>query len=195
MVLHASALADWPMTSDDLARFLGDAWSVLERGVADRRSPARHPTLATVSPDGLPQARTVVMRAVQRDCATVEVHSDARADKVGALQANPNAAVHIWHPRQKLQVRLACRVSISLGPEVEDRWQRVPEASRVAYGATPAPGTPIQHPQAYEVHPELDTFAVLSCQIDEIDLLHLGAFHRRARFNRSDNWAGEWRVP
>ena len=38
------------------------AWQRLTRGVHDRHAPAWPPTLATESPDRLPQARTVLLR-------------------------------------------------------------------------------------------------------------------------------------
>ena len=85
--------------SSDLKAIYDEAWGMLERGVADRRSPARHPTIATVSPDGQPQARTVVLRAASRAAQTVEFYSDTRAAKLAALGKTPLAVVHVWHPR------------------------------------------------------------------------------------------------
>ena len=52
--------------ADDLGNFLGLAWRHLTRGVADARAPARTPVLATVSSEGLPEARMVVLRAASR---------------------------------------------------------------------------------------------------------------------------------
>jgi hypothetical protein len=48
------------------------AWHRLVRGVHDRHAPARHPTLATVTPDGWPQARTVVLRAADHAQHTLD---------------------------------------------------------------------------------------------------------------------------
>ena len=48
--------------SEQLDTLHTHAWHRLIRGVHDRHAPARHPTLATVSPDGMPQARTAVLR-------------------------------------------------------------------------------------------------------------------------------------
>ena len=46
----------------DLQELQAQVWTRLVRGVRDRRAPSRHPTLATVSPEGKPEARTVVLR-------------------------------------------------------------------------------------------------------------------------------------
>jgi len=48
------------MTLDEIR---ADAFRLIARGVADRRSPFRTPTLATVGVDGRPRLRTVVLRA------------------------------------------------------------------------------------------------------------------------------------
>jgi pyridoxamine 5'-phosphate oxidase len=82
-------------------------WQRLARGVVDRHAPARHPTFATVSPDGWPEARTVVMRAADPAGATLDIHTDLQSAKVASLRANPRAALHIWEASAHLQIRLA----------------------------------------------------------------------------------------
>lgn len=181
--------------SSDLKAIYDEAWGMLERGVADRRSPARHPTLATVSPDGQPQARTVVLRAASRAAQTVEFYSDTRAAKLAALGKTPLAVVHVWHPRHKLQIRLLTEVNVASGEAVRDKWERVPDMSRAAYGSVPSPGSVIETATLYQHAPVLDQFAVLTCTVGEIDLLHLGDHHRRAVFKRSDGWVGQWVAP
>ncbi|MBY5932616.1 pyridoxamine 5'-phosphate oxidase family protein [Tateyamaria omphalii] len=180
---------------NDLAAFLNDAWQLLRRGVADSRSPARYPTFATVSPAGVPEARTVALRRASQEEAVVEAHTDIVTPKVTALRASPIAALHIWIPKSNLQIRLTTRVEILSGEGVEDAWAKVPPSSRVSYGTVPDPGTPIEHVHAYDKPPERDRFAVLRCMIDHIDLVHLGDRHRRAEYARHDNWVGNWRAP
>ena len=46
----------------DLQAFLAEGWQHLRRGAADGRSPARYPSFATVSPEGVPEVRTVALR-------------------------------------------------------------------------------------------------------------------------------------
>ncbi|MEO0389373.1 MAG: pyridoxamine 5'-phosphate oxidase family protein [Pseudomonadota bacterium] len=179
----------------DLATFLAEAWQHLGRGVADSRSPARYPTLATVSPNGLPEARTVALRRASASESCVEVHTDLATPKVAALRATPKAALHIWLPRADLQIRLTADVSVLSGPDVQAAWDKVPPASRVSYGTAPDPGTPIADVYAYTKPPNRDRFAVLHCSLEHIDLVHLGARHRRAAFQRSDGWAGQWLAP
>ncbi|APX11435.1 pyridoxamine 5'-phosphate oxidase [Tateyamaria omphalii] len=179
----------------DLAAFLEEAWQLLRRGVADSRSPARYPTFATVSPAGVPEARTVALRRAAQTEAVVEVHTDINTPKIAAVRASPVAAFHVWLPKSNLQIRLTTTVAILTGDAVEEAWTRVPPASRVSYGTVPDPGTPIEDVYAYEKPPERARFAVLRCTIDHIDLVHLGERHRRAEYVRSDGWAGTWCAP
>lgn len=179
----------------DLVAFLDLGWQRLTRGVADRRAAARHPVFATVSPDGAPEARTVVLRGANRHDGTVEVHTDGGSDKVTSLRSNSRAQLMVWDDRAKLQIRLSTRVTILQGGDVADRWQNVPDGSRMAYGASPPPGTPIPNAHAYTKLASLDWFTVLTCRIESIELMQLIDPHRRAVFMANDDWIGEWRVP
>lgn len=179
----------------DLRAFLDHAWQRLSRGVADRRSDARNVAFATVSSEGMPEVRTVVLRAARQSRAVVEVHTDVASAKIAALEAGSDAQLMIWDARAKLQLRLSARVEILGGEAVADIWAKVPEASRVSYGKTPALASPIEHPHAYEVLSDRDAFRVLRCHLQRIDLVELGEIHRRAIFHANMDWRGEWVVP
>ena len=169
-------------------------WQRLSRGVADAKSPSRQPTLATVR-DGWPEARTVVLRRAEREAATLEVYTDLTSDKVESLRATPRAALHIWEDKQRLQIRLQAQVEILSGDVVRDRWAKIGEGGRQSYGKIPTPGTALTDALDYEVTASFDAFAVLSCRIEAIDLVHLGDDHRRASYARADGWRGQWRSP
>ena len=180
---------------NNLQAFLDEAWQHLKRGTADSRSPARYPTFATVSPEGKPQARTVALRSASRVASVLEVHTDIATAKVTALESTPVAAFHIWLPRINLQIRLSTSVAILTGDRIDGQWAKVPPASRVSYGTLPTPGYPIVDVYAYQKPADRDRFAVLSCTLKEIDLVHLGERHRRAVFVAEDDWAGQWLAP
>jgi pyridoxamine 5'-phosphate oxidase len=165
------------------------------RGVADRRSSARHPTLTTVSRDGRPKARTVVLRATDVAAHTLDIHTDLRSAKIDDLIATPFAALHIWDASAHLQVRLEANVTILTGSEVGDIWSRLPEHNQATYGITPAPGQHIEDALGYKKTPAAQYFAVLRLAVETIEVLHLGPDHRRARFTHSDEWVGTWLVP
>ena len=179
----------------DLTTLYAQVWARLVRGVADRHAPARHPTLATVSPDGDPQVRTIVLRAANAPGATLQFHTDLRSAKVTALRRNPQAAVHIWDASAHLQTRITGDVRILVGDDVAAIWAKVPDASQQSYGTQPAPGLPINEALAYDKRATATNFAVLHFAVQVFDVLHLGPKHRRARFERTDGWAGQWLAP
>ncbi|MBM7069455.1 pyridoxamine 5'-phosphate oxidase family protein [Actibacterium sp. 188UL27-1] len=183
----------WP---NALETTLDEVWRRLIRGVADRRAPARHPTLATTNITGGAEARTVVLRRADRETATVDFHTDAQSTKVSELKANPSASLHIWEPKPRLQIRLRVHAHLLTGTVAEEAWGRVPDGSRSGYGATPPPGSAIDARDAFVTAPGPERFMVVRCEIRNIDTLWLGdTDHRRVLFERSDNWAGSWRVP
>ena len=155
-----------------------EAWRRLVRGVHDRRAPARHPTLATVSPKGQPQLRTVVLRAVDTESATVRIYTDLHSSKVSDLRGTPTAALHIWDNAARLQLRLHADVCILTGAEVATLWAQLPDAGRRTYGSYPPPGQPISESLAYKKAPTQSAFAVLHLIVMEMDILHLGTEHR-----------------
>lgn len=183
---------DWAQSLDTL---YDQVWRRLLRGVHDRHAPARHPTLSTVSPEGHPQARTVVLRAAEKRGGTLRVYTDVNSHKVAELRATPFGALHIWDSGAHLQIRLAASATILTGAEIAELWRTMPDHARMAYGSRPQPGTALSDALSYTKTPDPDAFAVLHLVIDSMDVVHLGPQHRRAGFRRSDQWNGEWLVP
>jgi hypothetical protein len=179
----------------ELGTLYDHAWHRLIRGVHDRHSPARHPTLATVSSEGLPQARTVVLRKADRTNGRLEIHTNLFSPKVAELKATPVAALHVWDSGSRLQIRVQADAVIALGDDVAETWSRVPERSRTAYSRSSVPGSLIPEATAYEPTPDAAAFAVVHLDIRLMDLLHLGPQHRRAQFVRDGGWVGHWVTP
>ena len=182
----------WAQSLDTLH---DQAWKRLARGVADRRAPCRHPTLATVDAEGTPQARTVVLRAADPKAARLRVYTDRHADKVDEVQLTPKATVHVWDNVAHLQLRLIASVEVLIGPAVEPVWAQLSDHARQCYGFSPASGSAIDDGLAYAKQPSADSLAVLELTLQHMEVLHLGHRHRRARFSRLDGWSGQWVTP
>ena len=182
--------------ADDLGATLDAVWRMLDRAVRDKDAVARYPTLCTVDSHDWPQARTVVLRATDRRHARLMVHTDSASGKVGDLALRPRAQLHIWDNRASLQIRISVRVTLQTSREAANAWTRVPEVSRLAYGAEPAPGSRIAAPDDFITHPNPERFAVLACSVTRVETLLLADDgHRRALFEDRDDWAGTWLVP
>ena len=167
----------------DLDEFLDHAWSLLTRGVADPKSVAKNPTFSTISEEGFPTMRTVVLRRADRIANCLEIHTDILA------------GLHFWIPKAKFQIRASVVVDILTGSKVEDQWNKIPMQSRVSYGSKPSSGIEINGPFDYQKLPEQDNFAVLRCDIRELDLLYLGALHQRALYKTGDPAISTWVAP
>ncbi|MCC1491249.1 pyridoxamine 5'-phosphate oxidase family protein [Cognatishimia sp. F0-27] len=177
-------------TPDELRRA---AWQHMARGVADRRHPARHPTLGTIGADG-PQLRTVVLRGWD-PAGIAEIHTDSASAKTREIAEDPRVALHVWIPKQNLQMRLMATARMIHADE--ERWGKIPPGAQIVYGGTPAPGTPIDAPEMHSPGATITRFTALSLTVNRLDLVHLGEdLHRRVMVQRSkDGWSSEWVAP
>jgi hypothetical protein len=172
---------------DTVSDLLDRVWRHLGRGAADRRHPARHPTLATLGPEG-PEARTLVLRSADRSAARLELHTDMASPKVAQIAAEPRVALHVWIPKDRLQIRI--RAIASVAPGDPALFARLPVEARRNYGGA-VPGAP-PAPEGEDGDPA--RFASITLEIRQIDALVLDAPHRRAVFEAPD-WAGRWVAP
>lgn len=171
-------------------------WHHLTRAPQDRHHPWRTPILATTTPDGDPNARTVVLRAADATQQTLTAFTDHRSAKAFELAQHPKALFVFWSERLKWQLRVRALVTVQTsGPEVDTVWQRVRQSATAGdYLSPAAPGTPLSQPgAAAALLAERHHLAILSAQVTEIDWLELSASgHRRARI-LADSW--EWLTP
>ena len=181
--------------SDDLAATLAEAWRLLQRGVADRRHGFHHPVLATTDLDGRPQARTVILRAVDPAKREIVFHTDARSAKIAELAANPKAALQVYDEKRKIQLRLNGEALVHQNDEIAlAHWRASQRMSRVCYSVHPAPGARIDRAGGFALQqqdvgeteadiPGYANFAVVVVRLDSLEWLFLaGEGHRRARF-------------
>lgn len=176
-----------PSHAEDLDEVRAAAFALLARGVADRRSPLHTPTLASIGLDGMPRARTLVLRGFDAASRTIRLHSDRRSDKFAELSQNPHCALHGYDAAAQIQLRLEGAATLHTDDAVaEAGWQASRPFSRIVYSVEPAPGTaiaaPIPAPQdevSGRVH-----FGVILVHIQRLDWLWLSsAGHRRARWD------------
>lgn len=193
---------DLPEFYNDLDLSLRAAWSLLERGVKDRKAPAHTPVLAT-NGEGVPRVRTVVLRACDREARRLRFHTDRRSHKVAEIEADPAGAVLVYDPGQKIQLRLDCQLSVHIGDELaREAWAATRDFSRICYQVMQGPGEAVSDPREVPFSQEdsndgADHFAVISALVTRIEWLYLAAHgHRRAEFRWQDgDWQGRWLVP
>ena len=183
-------MTEWWTTKEGL---YDRAWQTVSDAVTDRTGAALQPVLATVSKDGWPEARTVVLRRADMAEQILEVYTDSQSDKIASLGQTPRAVLHIWDAEQNLQLRFRADVTLLQGNAVHSRWDALPGTGRLSYGVMPPPGTVIPQDLSYQKTPDQSRFCILQLKVIHLDIVHLGAQHRRATYGSGT--AGDWRVP
>jgi pyridoxamine 5'-phosphate oxidase len=156
-----------------------------------RDRPSPRVQVATVSPDGVPSVRTVVLRGVLGD-GSPWFHTDARSRKVDHLDSErPHLAMVAWFEASQQQFRLTGRAAVhgagAPGPWAAVRsaaWERLTPENRAPFFG-PAPGrwaVEPAPPPSLEAPPA--TFVVVSLYVDELDWLRLGPPHQRQSFRK-----------
>lgn len=187
--------------SPALAACLAEAFRLLARGVADRRHAFHTPTLATIGPDGAPEARTLVLRGFDAATRMLRLHSDARSGKIAALARDPRCALHLYDAGARLQLRLAGQATVHGGDAVAAAaWNASRDFSRLCYAIEPGPGTPVAAPPPApdDAAAGAARFRVIMIRFDRLDVLELAAAgHRRAQFDwtRGAEPGATWLVP
>lgn len=181
----------FPMEDPSLPAALGDIapWitKALSRGAADSRSAFHWPTLGTVTPEGAPAMRTVVLRDHAEEERALTFYTDKRSGKVADLSSNPRAVVHAYEPKKKVQLRLTGRVTLHSEDEHWTKaWHRIRDGRTADFAHAPAPGTSIADHDGFDPHgaEAKEHLLVLRFTYQRADYLHLGRdAHRRASVN------------
>lgn len=187
-----------------------DVWQALGRGVADRRHGFRTPVVSTIGLDGLPRARTVVLRGCARPERALWFHTDLRSPKIEEIRAQPGVSITLYDRKARLQVRARGVAQIRHDDaRAQQSWQATTDSARRCYAVQPGPGVALEAPasgmtpelEAQRISPEVaaearSRFAVVWCVLQEMDVLALHhAGHRRMKLTWTDEWLHTWCVP
>lgn len=176
-------------------------WKELGRASLDRHHEWRTPVLASADADGLPDARTVVLRQVDAGAGQLTFYTDSRSPKVAQLQAQTSAMLVFWSARLSWQLRLRVTCSvITSGPEVEALWQGVKQSAAAGDYLSPRPPGALLPPGSgradaaeANVLESTHSFALLRAQVLQMDWLELSREgHRRAQLS-ANTW--DWLTP
>jgi pyridoxamine 5'-phosphate oxidase len=195
-----------PSFYDDLTETLAEGWRLIARGVADRRSPFHHPTVATIGLDGRPRARTVILRGCDVASRSLRFHTDARSEKITEISRDSRIALHLYDPGAKIQIRVEGRAILHRDDAVADSaWGGSRLFSRQCYGVTPGPGTPIGDGGDFTLPETTEeataegraNFVAVVVAVEQMEWLYLAAAgHRRAGFSWTNgNLQAGWLTP
>lgn len=175
----------FPDHHNDLAATLKFAWQMLGRGVQDRRTAFHTPVLASNSNDG-PQARVLVLRAVDVATRILTFHTDTRSAKTSEILLDPRVALTFYDAARKAQVRINGFASLhSCDAVAHQRWAASRPSSLRCYlgaqpgevSAQPTSGLPLyvegREPELSELTSVEAHFAVLQVTAHRLEWLHL----------------------
>lgn len=170
-------------------------WRQLRKAAQDAHHPFRNLMLATIDPDGQPQARYLILRGADAGARTLELHTDMRSAKWGELAANPRVSVLGYDAEARMQIRLTGTATLHApgNPANDAAWGALGTWARKTYCGGP-PGVVTdwmqpailseQPPSEAEVEHGRDRFGVLTLEITTMDWFkHPRGDIRRAQFS------------
>jgi hypothetical protein len=197
-------------TWDSLEDILKGSWSMLKRGAARFNDPFHWPVLGTLGQEGCSQ-RSVILRRFILSERILVCNTDARAGKVMEIKNNPKVSWLFYHPKEKIQLRIAGRAELHTDDTFADeQWAATPIPSRLNYCAESPPGTPVDKPTAglpdflvnklptlMNTEKGRKNFLTISSTIESMDWLSLNLLgNRRARFDwRENKFDSSWLIP
>ena len=167
-------------------------WVELDRAPRDRDHAWRVGVLATTDGQSA-QARSVVLRDVDKARRKLLFYADSRSPKVQQLQAHPAGALVLWSPALSWQLRLKVQLGVeSAGLAVSSRWAALKMSPGAQDYLSPLPpGSPIGAPLPERGSREF--FSVITAHIESPDWLELPPEGpRRAVF---DDQGRRWVTP
>ncbi|MEP1420939.1 MAG: pyridoxamine 5'-phosphate oxidase family protein [Erythrobacter sp.] len=179
----------------------------LNSAAQDRGSPMHVPAVVTSDVD----VRGMVLREFDAAAWSLRFHTDARAPKVAAIEADPRMAALFYDQPSKIQIRVKGIGRVLRDDPVSDAaWDAGDNFARRCYlgegpgtvSETPISGLPAEfegpEPTDAQLAPARQNFAVLLLELTELDWFYLAyTGHMRAQFTKGDQgeWQGRWVSP
>ncbi|VTS07087.1 pyridoxamine 5'-phosphate oxidase family protein [Tuwongella immobilis] len=169
--------------------------TVMARGVASAKHGFHLMTVCSLTLDGAPDARTVVLRRFDSVNREFVFHTDWRSPKVAQLQRDARVLLSLYDPRHRWQLRVPAVATLHHEDAVSlAAWKRSQPYSRSCYAIPHPPGEPTPLDELWQPPLTIEednaavyaNFAVVVCQFQQLEVLELRASgHRRARFDWS----------
>ncbi len=200
---------------NDLVKLRTLIWERLEAAAGDSAQPWSLAQFASQSKQG-PELRTLVLRRCQPESRTLSWHTDLRSPKCQQILDDCKTSVLFWDPTENVQLTLrGTSVVRSIGPRVDEEWERSALTSRRAYLGELSPGTKqdqlcVNFPEEFIDRPPTEeesqsgkaNFGVITTRIQEMDLLILkqsgnvrAKFYWNAEKSGDGTWEESWVCP
>ncbi|RPE01354.1 pyridoxamine-phosphate oxidase [Candidatus Pantoea deserta] len=148
-----------------------DCWTALENGAKEPECGFHFLTVASVDQQGKPQARTMVLRDVDRVNRTLEIHTDMRSPKWRALGVNQDVTVLGYCNKIQLRLQGTAELHAAHSEVAANAWQRLSPRTQQTY-AGGAPGSDTAISSGDKGDPE-NNFGVMLIRISLLDWCQL----------------------
>lgn len=155
--------------------------------------------LATIQLNGQPANRTVVFRGFLDDTDQLKFVTDARSDKAGQIEQNPQGEACWYFVKTREQFRIAGTLTLvrdtyphaALQQARKTAWQELSSAARLQF-AWPTPGEPRAEATAFAPQPPdpiepLPHFCLLLLEPEQVDHLELRGEPQNRCFYQREN--------
>jgi hypothetical protein len=166
-------------------------WEQLERACNDRQHGWRTPVLASTDPQGVPNARTVVLREADAAQQQLVFFTDRRSPKVHELQMQPHAMLVFWCAQLQWQLRVNVDFALlTEGERVDRAWARLQRSAAAGdYLQARAPGSLLNTEttgKGQEKQLTAHQLCIMVATVQQSDWLALSPTgHRRVRFTQN----------
>ena len=188
------------------------AWKKLLNGSVKKRNGFRTMCVGTISENSTASLRVVVNRKVDELHKTIYFHTDNRSRKVYDMQQDNRIALLFYDARQRVQITIKALATLHANNVLaHDRWKATSAQARLGYMTNEPPNTKSDIPtlgyeeRFSEIKPTVsesdvyqDNFAVVACQVYEMEFLYLDyTGNRKANFFYKDGLLIDcfWAVP
>lgn len=180
-----------------------EIWNLINDAVSTKKNPLKTVCLSTTGINGFPESRIVVLRNVNKETKTIEIHTDSRSEKYQQLISNPNSSLLFYDPENLRQIRMLAFAKTYHQNEVALQvLNTLSVLAKNLYGLDTHPGTEgkidIQKSANYVEENSKKHFVVIRLKILSIDFLELNReFHKRAILSYHDNSlvSASWVMP
>ena len=154
----------------------------------------------------IPQLRTVVLRALNKEKNSISFHSDSRSNKVKEIKSNNNVSALFYDKKRRIQIRLQGKALIDENSkELKRIWSSMKSESKLCYMGPFAPGKKLNYFQpnlpnhnAQNITPKNNTigyknFCRVTINLEKLDWLQLHhKGHKRQLFYFHSNSKPTW---
>ena len=172
----------WDLTQYDALSFWDFCITQFSEAIDSAKHPFHIANVSTVTNNGSPQTRSVVLRQFNETLREFTFHTDLRSPKIKDLQHCKNLCLHWYDSSARVQIRLnALATTHNQNERARQAWHDSRDSSRACYGTPNPPGAHMDQFPPAPLIPKADDpkgfsqFVVVACHFEELEILTLHA--------------------